>query len=568
MHENTWQKNWLIVVFFLLNWYGATLFSTVVAQTQMTTVSGSLVTASVPDIVSPSIPILIAPEDESILTDSTPTFVWYGSTDNVGIDHYDLWLNGAVKLATITPVNQDTPLYTLDVNEADNTLSLTIKQAIGDGTYTWSIVAADAASNTSSSATWNFTVDTLAPNLSVTKIEDDEVLITTQDSQTIPTAPIVVKHKDPLISGLGEPFATLVIILSIPGQNTTTESYTLDTTGAWSFQFPKLDKNVLATLTLIIEDKAGHTNVLTPIQFIYKPEDDALNVTPTVTPVATTPSPRPTIFLPALTPSPFPTLRPSEQSPLQPFITLFNKPKTDLVIKRGRDTVTFITVEQRPMWEWLSLFVLVFPTLLLILVLLDKLGRIPNLTTVKLIWWWFGYGRKQRPDGEVHDRASLEELWLIPIQVTNCKTNQVVIATITDRFGQFVLPQFDSSEFIIEPKWSGLLFPSIAKRPQSLPWHHFYLGEIVTYDKALPWPFLHIPVEKLIQQPRWQKYLLETTEWRGPIVVTQYALISLICITSPSVVTSIPLLICVALGFVRFFTVRKSKMTNNSTSLL
>lgn len=563
MHDKFSQKKWIVSTLILIAWIFFSKLYLAQAQVQISTSSASLVSATVPDIESPSIPILISPEDEAILTTNTPTFVWYGSTDNVGIDHYDFWLNELVYISNISPVDQDTAIFTLVVNEASNTFSLRIKEAISDGDYTWGIVASDAVSNTATSATWDFSIDTLAPYLSITKIEDETVLITTANSQTLPTEPVSTKHKDPLISGLGEPNTTLLIILAIPGQNTVSTTYIIGSGGTWSYQFPNLDKNTLVTLTLIIEDSAGHTNTLTPIQFIYKSLTET-PASPTVEAPTTTSYPRPTIYLAALTPTPYPTLRPSEQSPLQPFITLFNRPKSDLVIKRGKDKVTFITEERRPFWEWLSPAILLLPTLIMVIILVYQFGRVPDITMIKIILWWFGWRNKQKPDGEVHDRSSLKPLLLIPIEVVNPVSKESTIVSVTNRSGEFLLPKLEPGDLILNPKWSGLQFPSIAKRPQSVPWHRFYLGEIVSYNNDLPWPFVHIPVEQLKKQSSWYKLIIESTQWRGPLFTVQLVAIVSVILLSPSLLTGIPLLICCVLGLLRFFSNKFKHFTNNT----
>lgn len=563
VHDRFSQKKWVVSTLILIPWIFCSNFYQAQAQVQISTSSASLVSATVPDIESPSIPVLISPEDEAILTTSTPTFVWYGSTDNVGIDHYDFWLNEVTHISNISPVDQDTAIFTLVVNEDNNTFSLTIKEAISDGDYTWSVVASDAVSNTATSATWDFSIDTLAPYLSITKIEDETVLITTANSQTLPTEPFSTKHKDPLISGLGEPNTTLLIILAIPGQNTVSTTYSIGSGGTWTYQFPSLDKNTLVTLTLIIEDSAGHTNTLTPIQFIYKSLTETL-VSPTVEAPTTTSHPKPTIYLVALTPTPHPTLRPSEQSPLQPFITLFNRPKSDLVIKRGKDKVTFITEERRPFWEWLSPAILLLPTLIMVIILVYQFGRVPDITMIKIILWWFGWRNKQKPDGEVHDRSSLKPLLLIPIEVVNPVSKESTIVSVTNRSGEFLLPKLEPGDLILNPKWSGLQFPSIAKRPQSVPWHRFYLGEIVSYNNDLPWPFVHIPVEQLKKQSSWYKLIIESTQWRGPLFTVQLVAIVSVILLSPSLLTGIPLLICCVLGLLRFFSNKFKHFTNNT----
>ncbi len=567
MHDNISQKKWVVSTLILVFWFFFSNFHRVQAQVQISTDSASMVTATVQDRESPSIPILISPEDEAILITNTPTFVWNGSTDNVGINHYDLWVNGIIYISEISPIDQDTALFTLVVNEDTNTFSLTIKTTVSDGDYTWNIVASDAIGNTATSATWDFSIDTLAPYLSITKIEDETVLITTANSQTLPSEPIAVKHKDPLISGLGEPNTTLLIILAIPGQNTLSTTYHIGTDGTWQYQFPKLDKNTLVTLTLIIEDSAGHTNTLTPIQFIYKASAETVISPTAVAPVTTTIYPKPSIYLVAQTPTPVPTLRPSQQSPLQPFITLFNRPKSDLVIKRGKDRVTFITEERRPFWEWLAPLILLSPSLIMVIVLIHIFGRIPDLTMVKLIIWWFGWRRKQNPDGEVHDRSSLQPLWLIPIEVVNPVNGKSTIISVTDRFGNFLLPRIETGNLILQPRWSGLQFPSVAKRPQSVPWHRFYLGEVVNYSNELPWPFIHIPVEQLKQQSGLIKLLLNSTQWKGSLFKTQVLAIGLLLFLSPSVITGISFFCCSLSVFVRLLATNTRHSNNNVSSL-
>jgi hypothetical protein len=563
VHDKFPQKKWIVSTLILILWILCSNFYQTHAQVQISSGSASLVSATVPDIESPSIPILISPEDEAILTTSTPTFVWYGSTDNVGIDHYDFWLNGVAHISDISPVDQDTAIFTLVVNEDDNTFSLTIKEAISDGDYTWGIVASDAVSNTATSATWDFSIDTLAPYLSITKIEDETVLITTANSQTLPSEPFSTKHKDPLISGLGEPNTALLIILAIPGQNTLSTTYSIGSGGTWTYQFPSLDKNTLVTLTLIIEDSAGHTNTLTPIQFIYKSSAES-TISPTVEAPTTTSYPRPSIYLVALTPTPYPTLRPSEQSPLQPFITLFNRSKSDLVIKQGKDRVTFISEERRPFWEWLSPAMLVLPSLVMVIILIRLFGRAPDRTLIMLILWWFGWRNKQKPDGEVHDRSSLKPLWLIPIEVVNPISKESMVVSVTDRIGEFLLPKIEAGELILKPKWSGLQFPSIAKRPQSVPWHRFYLGEVVSYNNELPWPFIHIPVEQLKKQSSLNRLVLDSTQWHGPLFTIQLVVMLSVILLSPSFLTGIPLLISCVLGFLRYFSNKKKHFTNNT----
>lgn len=531
---------------------------------------GSITTAHVPDIVPPSTPILISPEDGDLVVVNKPSFLWYGSTDNVAVDHYQLWINSGLYFSNIPISDLETAFFDLTYDNGTNTYTLTTKQSLIDGNYTWSIVAVDAANNESTSATWSFTVDTLVPNLSITLIEGKTVLITTTDTGTIPTSPIVTSTNAPLISGTGEANTTLLIVLSIPGEDTTIATYNIGAGGTWSYQFPTLEDNVLATLSLIIEDDAGHNNVLSPIEFIHNPSPTAtpapsgvvvVTATPTLTgmPTATpTPTPRattypPTFFLSALTPTPFPTRPPSEQSPIEPFIRLFSTPKTEFVISRGHDNVTAVSTEKRPFFEYLSFIFLVLPLITTALMVLTRFRRLPDIQILRYLWWFFGFDKNRKPDGEIHDRVTLEGFYLIPITLVNESTGKSFVAAVSDRHGFFALPKLEDTCYRFFPDWNNLSFPSHAKRPESLPWHKYYQGEKVALKSDIPWPFLHIPVERKQKQSKLEARLLDASLWRGSIFYAQAFILVLLYLLSPSAFTAVPLLIFVVLGFLRLY---------------
>lgn len=92
----------------------------------------------------------------TVNTDNTPTFTWLAGTDDVngtygtGISFYEYSVDGA------------------SYSNNGNNLTLTLSQALTDGTHTLAVRAVDAAANTGAITTLNFTIDTIAPVVGVT----------------------------------------------------------------------------------------------------------------------------------------------------------------------------------------------------------------------------------------------------------------------------------------------------------------------------------------------------------------------------------------------------------------
>jgi uncharacterized repeat protein (TIGR01451 family) len=105
------------------------------------------------DAVVPAPPTLVAPLDDALINDTTPTLTWNASPSGDVIGYLLNW-DG-----TIIPVGNMTE-YTTD--------------ALGDGTYTWSVSAYDMVGNNSPySEAWSFTVDGTAPGMPVLQTPTD-----------------------------------------------------------------------------------------------------------------------------------------------------------------------------------------------------------------------------------------------------------------------------------------------------------------------------------------------------------------------------------------------------------
>jgi hypothetical protein len=111
---------------------------------------------TISDNEDPTAPVLIAPSNGSVVGTSTPAFVWVESTDNYGISHYILTLDGSVLFNNIPTSATANSNYTL--TKAGSQLTLTPVNGLSQGNHTWKITAVDVNGRTKDSATWTFTI--------------------------------------------------------------------------------------------------------------------------------------------------------------------------------------------------------------------------------------------------------------------------------------------------------------------------------------------------------------------------------------------------------------------------
>ena len=89
---------------------------------------------------------LISPSNNSLITETSPTFTWQGTVDNLsGIDEYQLWINGSL--------NKDGLSGTSSPPAAP----------LPEGNYTWQVRAFDRAGNGTNTAVYNLTIDWTPP---------------------------------------------------------------------------------------------------------------------------------------------------------------------------------------------------------------------------------------------------------------------------------------------------------------------------------------------------------------------------------------------------------------------
>jgi len=320
--SNSWLTLLSLCLFLLITFFSINL--SLIAQAQeggvdvgedLTTnpkIRERTVTARVPDNAAPSTPILISPSNNSILTDSTPTFVWEGSTDDIGVGKYILFIDGSVYFDNIPTSSAVNPNYVLTYDSGTNRYSLTPTAALSEGTHTWKIQVWDNNSHSTDSVTWTFTIDSTAPNFVITQLGTAAVTISAQDISTIPATPLVLTANEPLIVATGEANSTVQTTLIIPGDPTQNFTTQIDSSGNWSLQLGILPRGVVMTLHFLITDIAGNISVLNGVEFMI--EQDVIIFPPT----SPSPSPSTPPGSPEPSSSPTPGVTPSPSEPPTP----------------------------------------------------------------------------------------------------------------------------------------------------------------------------------------------------------------------------------------------------------
>ncbi|MBD3279486.1 MAG: hypothetical protein GF390_02115 [Candidatus Pacebacteria bacterium] len=486
------------------------------AQTTQTDTENVAVSATVPDNQAPSTPILIAPSNNSYLTTNTPTFIWEECTDDRGMDHYELYLNGSLHFNNIPLVDTDNSQFTLDYDAGTGRYSLTPKTSLADATYTWKIRAVDLLDNYADSVTWTFTVDTLAPNFTLTQIGSETVSISAQDASTVPSEPIELTTNEPLLVANGEANSTVVLVVTIPGDPNQTHTTTINGSGNWSKQLGILPRDVVIVLDFTITDQAGHVSVLNDVPFIIRTQ---YFFQPTQTPV---PSPTPTLH-PLVTPSPTPlialtpTLSPTPAKPPLPLPSIPAIPPKEIV----HEVVQEISERMPPsittaLTQAPEVIKKVFNQTLKTLAPVANLVLVTAIPAIGLISLLLQFGSRLsldfltkllqiigllplgKPQGVVFDSETYQPVPFALLTFYQHQQGQDVLigeTVVTDDQGIYQGVQLPPGEYRLTVQHQDYLFPSQKKRPAHLSIKDYYLGEVFTIDSTEKQQFFLIPMD-------------------------------------------------------------------------
>lgn len=219
---------------------------------------------------APPYPALVSPVDHAVLTSGVVTFVWYMNDHVTPIARFELFLNGEEIFTSIHTVAQSTDDYTLTVQDRLYTLVLRPDKWLNDGNYTWKIRAIDENDLGSDSTTWSFVIDSSPPPLLIVELDGEKVAYSATDDSTLPTEPVDVRHREPLIWGHTEAYSQVEMLVTFADGRTERRKTQADDQGYFWFTTPTLAADVVTVLQFTAIDLAENTTVLDGLRIVYR----------------------------------------------------------------------------------------------------------------------------------------------------------------------------------------------------------------------------------------------------------------------------------------------------------
>lgn len=485
----------------------------------------AIVTATVPDIVQPSAPILISPEDGALLNDATPTFVWQGSTDNVGISHYQIYIDGAILYNNIPTSNTSNASYTLVYDSGSGQYSFTPSATISNGAHTWTVYAFDSAGNFNNSATWDFSIDTLAPSFVITSIGLISTSISAQDLGSVPANPIELEDNSPEFVGTGEIDSTVKVTVSIPGEADQIINFSIDGSGNWNFQLGILPRDEIITLNFVITDLVGNISIITNLkiliiqEYIEYPPTPTPSPTPSQTPnPSSSPTPLPGTLptappsippTPWITPPPTPIIKIPVLPPNEIMVLILKEiekliPKSIVAILSQTPEIIQEVIRKAaqnfaPSGTLIATAVI---PIISFLALLLQLGEQLSWQLILKILQALGLLPPKEPQGIVYDSDTNAPVAFALLTITTTEANkgqQIVATLVTDVDGIYQGAQLPKGKYKISASHQEYKFPTDKQRPTYLTVQEFYKGEVFEVISSDSQQLFLIPVDKLTE---------------------------------------------------------------------
>ena len=442
----------------LLGLFWLVFSSLVTAQTSPSSPKSeaSQITATVTVRTPPPVPILISPGNDTVLRQREVTFRWKFQEHILPYDYADLNIDGVTYLPHLPLYDQETDEYVLTVeyNSADSTwdyiLKLKAETALNDGLHTWKVRAIDTLDHGTDSTTWSFTLDSQAPIILVTQINQTEVAISSADQTTIPSEPVVVSTKTPYLEGKTEANLTVQLTIVYADGTEVVQSTTSDENGVFAFTLPELLPNEVVTLRLSTVDTSGNTTVLDGLQLQYVPK-------------------KVVIQLPGVFPDPLSIELPSFSTPvtwsriIPPAITQVVEPVVEPVLQPTRQFSNLIATIVETYTGLLVGLVLTFAGLYLVLLywLTGNIWRFFIRFAQK--WakaWIFGWPGYQHLWREDHGKASLP-LFCFSLERYDQDTKTVVAETrLTTLHGEWSYAPQDEQLYGVSVRNRRYVYPS------------------------------------------------------------------------------------------------------------
>ncbi|QCA17382.1 BapA prefix-like domain-containing protein [Citrobacter freundii] len=213
----------------------------------------SLPTSAIaPDLTAPEQPIIIAVTDD--VADYT------GRIDDNGLTNDDKpKIEGTAEANSQVKIYDNGNLIATVTADLNGNWNYTPTTALAQGAHVFTVTATDAASNTSSAASWKIIVDSIAPTVpAITLINDDVGSITGNVANNG-----VTNDKTPTFSGTGEPGS----LVTLYDNGLQMMVILIDRTGTWSHSVPANEALSEGThrFTLTATDAAGNVVTAPPV---------------------------------------------------------------------------------------------------------------------------------------------------------------------------------------------------------------------------------------------------------------------------------------------------------------
>lgn len=444
----------------------------------------STVTARVVNNDNPTTPVLVAPANSSTLTINKPSFIWQRSTDDNGIAKYQLWLDGSLHFDNIPITSTDTSSYTSTYDAGTLRFTLTPKTGLAEGAHTWKIRAVDSLGATTDSATWSFTIDTLAPSFILTNIGDAIVSISAQDAGTIPSSPVELQNNEPLLSGTGEANSTVQLTLTIPGDPTQNFSTAITSGGVYSLQLGLLPRGVVMTLSFVITDQAGNVSVLSGVEFIIAdtviviPPPTSPSPTPGVTPspipeTSPTPTPEPLLVIPVISP------RETLNEIIQETYEALPDAVKNILANTPKEVGVFVAETGKALAPISAAAAATAVPATSFLVVASQFGGNLSFNMIIRLLQALGLLPSGKPQGLVFNSATSDPIPFALLTITNTNQDQVSITetVVSDSSGVYRGVRLPLGEFKILASHQEFTFPTSLPRPSYVSMADFYKGE-------------------------------------------------------------------------------------------
>lgn len=534
--------------------------------------SQSTVTATIADNAGPTTPILIAPNNNSYVTTTTPSFVWTASTDDNGIGHYELSLDGSTLFSSIPTSATSNSSYTLTYNSGNQEYTLVPATSLTQGSHTWKVRAVDTLGNGTDSATWSFTVDTQAPSFVISQIGTASVSISAQDLSTIPSSPLVLTANEPLLTAAGEANSTVQLTVTIPSSSNQSYSVAIASNGTWSQQLGILPRDVTITLDFTITDLAGNVSVLNGVTFTIP--------TPVITFPPTSPSPSPSPeatpeATPGVTPSPSPSPSPSPEAPL---ITIPVLPPKEIAAAVSREVAqqleTPIAIIEaiippvitsaldsttRTVAPYSAAILTSAVPLVATAAVASQFGTGLSIDLLIKILQALGLLRRGKKQGIVYDQTTDKPVPFALITITGINKEQQVLETVvTDTEGVYRGIKLPAGVYQLSVSHQDYTFPTKIPKPIYVQANDYYMGETfeITAAKAGREEQLFlIPVDPVATAGKNRSKvfsrlgLARVSSLTGPLLIPLFVISGVMLSLSPSIWNSgVFLLYCVYVG--------------------